>query len=82
MPPGLAGAGTVQQMSSQDSSRGSRAATSTSMCAAAPFASSRCRRRRLADGGVEPCTDSSACACRGIQSLTHHIISTMRGVRR
>ena len=53
MPPGLAGAGTVQQMSSHDSSSGSRGAMSTSMCAAAPFAASRCCLRRLADGGVE-----------------------------
>ena len=63
MPAGLAGAGTVQQMSSHDSSSGCRAAASMSMCAAAgPFAASRCCRRRLADGGVDPCSEPSACA--------------------
>jgi len=61
VPPGLAGAGTVQQMSSQDSSSGSRAGTSMSMCAAAPLAASCCCRRRLADGGVDPCSEPSTC---------------------
>ena len=69
MPPGLAGAGTVQQMSSQDSSSGaSRAGTSMSMCAAAPFAASRCRRR-LADGGVDPCKEPLTCGGGGSLDL-------------
>ena len=69
MPPGLAGAGTVQQMSSQDSSSGSRGGTSMSMCAAAPLAASRCCRRRLADGGVDPCSEPSTCAGAGDGSV-------------